>query len=101
MVSAVLPLYLVYTLGLTPLQFGVLAAAPGHFDAVFVVSFCAALVGLGILTLFVENPRRAEPAAEPEPEPAKNPVSIRAAARLLVAPRFRTLVVVGCLLGLA
>src|SRR5919199_636394 len=34
--------------------FGLLAVAPNAFDAVFVASFCAALVGLAVLTLFVE-----------------------------------------------
>ena len=37
------------------LAFGLLTLVPGAFDAVFVVSFCAAVVGLGVLLLFVEN----------------------------------------------
>lgn len=40
------------------LAFAVLAAAPGAYDAVFVASFAAALVGLAILALFVTEPRR-------------------------------------------
>ena len=75
--------------------FGLLALVPGAFDAIFVVSFCAALVGLGFLTLFVENRPVADDAA-----PATPPVSLKAAAGLLRAPRFRTLVLVGAVLSL-
>jgi MFS family permease len=35
--------------------FGILMLAPDAFDAVFVVSFCFALLGLGVLLLFAEN----------------------------------------------
>src|SRR5690242_19490456 len=35
--------------------FGVLSALPNAFDLVFIISFCAALVGLGVLSLFVDN----------------------------------------------
>jgi MFS family permease len=38
------------------IAFGLLSIAPGAYDAVFVVSLCAALIGLGFLTLFVQNP---------------------------------------------
>src|SRR5436309_278063 len=37
------------------LAFCVLGFAPGAFDAVFVVSFCAAVIGLSVLVVFVEN----------------------------------------------
>jgi MFS family permease len=79
--------------------FGLLALAPDAFDVIFVVSFCAGLVGLGILVLFVEN----RPALEHE-EPAEEPterVSLRAAAGLLRITRVRALVIVGSLLGVA
>ncbi|MGH8565031.1 MAG: MFS transporter [Gammaproteobacteria bacterium] len=75
--------------------FAVLAAAPGAYDAVFVVSLAAALVGLAVLGLFAENhgdrPDRAAPAAS-------------ARARLgavLARRRFLALLVTGGLLGLA
>lgn len=35
--------------------FAVLTAAPGAFDAVFVTSFCFAVLGLGVIGLFVKN----------------------------------------------
>jgi MFS family permease len=77
------------------LAFGMLAAAPGRFDAIFVVSFCVALIGLGILVLFVKNHRddRADNAA-----PA---VSIRSAFALLRRRHFALLIGLGCLLGVA
>ncbi len=78
------------------LAFGLLALAPGAYDAVFVVSLCAALIGLGILTLFVEN--RPLPADAPGDRPA---VSLRAAARLVRAPGFGPLLLVGAGLSLA
>ena len=75
--------------------FGLLALAPLAFDSLFLVSFCIAMVGLGVLVLFVHNP---PPGIEAEPVP---PPSLRDAARLLEAPAFRMLLVVGGMLGLA
>lgn len=43
----------------------ILAALPNAFDVVFVASFSAAIVGLGVLMLFVANPER-----PPVPAPA-------------------------------
>jgi MFS family permease len=73
--------------------FGLLALVPNAFDAVFVASFCAAVVGLGVLLLFVEN--------RPPAETAARVPSLRAAVGLLAAPRFRALVIAGAALGLA
>jgi MFS family permease len=77
------------------LAFGMLALAPGRFDAIFVVSFCIALVGLGILFFFVENHRDERPASE---APA---VSLRSAFGLLRSRHFTLVIGIGCLLGLA
>ena len=44
------------------LAFGLLAARAGRFDAVFVVSFCFAVIGLGVLVLLVRRPARSTPA---------------------------------------
>jgi MFS family permease len=80
------------------LAFSLLALAPNAFDAIFVVSFCIALIGLAILVLFVQNPpREARPAAAEDDEP----VSLRAAAGLLRVPRFRALVLIAFALALA
>lgn len=74
------------------IAFSLLTIAPGEFDAVFVVSFAAALIGFAILVLFVEN--------RPVAVSADSPVSLGGAARLLGSLRFRTLVAVAGLLGL-
>jgi len=74
------------------IAFSLLTLTPGEFDAIFVVSFCAALVGLGLLVLFVEN--------RPVLAPDDSPVSVVAAARLLGTRRFRVLVAVAGALGL-
>lgn len=72
---------------------GVLALAAGSFDAVFVVSFCVAALGVMVLVLFVRDRREAAPAT------AK--VSLREAASLLRDAPVRRLVLAACLLGLA
>ncbi|HEV8636755.1 MAG TPA: MFS transporter [Chloroflexota bacterium] len=77
------------------IAFGLLALAPTAFDAVFVVSFCAAMLGLGILVLFVEN-RAGAPS-----DPAGPAVSLRSVLGLLAEPRFRALFLAGAALGLA
>ena len=69
------------------IAFGLLWLAPGEFDAIFLVSFCFALVGLAMLVLFVEN--------RPVPVADAAHVSLRAAVRLLGRRRFATLAVVG------
>lgn len=76
------------------LAFGLLALAPDAFDAVFVVSFCFALVGVGVLGLFI--PARATGG---EPAPTER-VSFGAALGLLGAPRFRMLTLAAGLLSL-
>jgi MFS family permease len=70
--------------------FALLSLVPLGFDTIFVTSFCFALVGLGILVLFVDGRSRAADAEEPPVEP----VRIREAFALLRAGRFRTLVLV-------
>ena len=37
------------------LAFAILAAAPSRFDIVFVISFCVAIVGLGVIVVFVDG----------------------------------------------
>ncbi|MEV6642566.1 MFS transporter [Amycolatopsis sp. NPDC051371] len=68
------------------------ATNPEAFDAVFVVSFCVAAIGVLLLVLFVRDPRTPRPA---------NPVSPRAAAALLRGSGVRRLLVAACVLGLA
>jgi MFS family permease len=75
------------------IAFGLLALAPLAFTSVFLVSFCFAVAGLGVIVLLVPR-RSARTAAEPGP-------SMRSAATLLTVPRFRALVVAASLLGIA
>ena len=77
------------------LAFGILALAPDSFDAIFVVSFCFALMGLGLLLLFVKNPPAEKLDVAESPR-----VTVRAAAGLLRAPRFRVVLLVGSALSL-
>jgi MFS family permease len=69
------------------IAFGLLWLAPGDFDGVFLVSFCAGLIGLAVLVLFVQN--------RPVPVADAAHVSVRSAARLLGRRRFGTLTLVG------
>lgn len=94
--------------------FALLAFVPGGYDAVFVVSFCIALIGLGVLWLFV--PARPAPlaagaapahagadavSAPARPTALEQPVvSLATALGLLRGGRFRRLVLAGSLLGL-
>ena len=78
------------------LAFGLLSLAPGAYDAVFVISLCAALIGLGILTLFVDNPP-ASTALDRHPPP----LSWRSAGGLLGVRGMTPLLVAGTLLSLA
>jgi MFS family permease len=74
------------------LAFGLLAAVPSGYDAVFVVSFCIALIGLGALALLVGNKGSDRSGA--------NAVSLRAALGLLRRTEFRALVAAGSVLSL-
>jgi MFS family permease len=73
--------------------FGILALAPLAFTSVFLVSFCVAIAGLGVIALLV--PSRVERMD------AKPPLSLRQLSPLLLERRFRALVLVASLLGLA
>jgi MFS family permease len=85
------------------LAFGILALAANAYTSVFVVSFCIALIGVGILVLLVPQPRReVEVAAgQIESEPPHERVSLREALVVLGAPRFRALLVAAGALALA
>ena len=74
--------------------FGLLALAPGSYDAVFVVSLCAALIGIGVLTLFVQN----QPIAFAAPE--QRPLWRGVAARVVRVPGLGRLLLAGTMLSL-
>ena len=68
-----------------------LQLVPGGYDTVFVTSFCAAIIGLGMLTLLVDNP----PLAIPVSRPARSKASPGSAMVLLRSKRYRSLLVAG------
>jgi MFS family permease len=75
------------------IAFGLLSLLPNAFDAVFVASLSFALIGLGVLGLFVEN----RPIAiEGQPKP-----SLRATYSLLNLSQLRVLIIAGSVLGVA
>ncbi len=77
------------------IAFALLALLPNKFDVLFVASFAFAIVGLGVILLFV-------PATSPnERQVPATPVSIQGALKLLVEPRFRGQVTAATFLGLA
>ena len=75
--------------------FGLLALAPLAFDTLFLVSFCFAAVGVGVLVLLVREPARKAVAADAPP------VRLRGAFALLRARRFRALFIAASVLSLA
>jgi MFS family permease len=75
--------------------FALLASAPGSYHTLFLISFCIALLGVGVITLLVREPKARERAPEEERP------DLRAATRLLRERAFRGLTVAGSALGLA
>jgi MFS family permease len=77
------------------LAFGLLAAAPRRYDAIFVVSFCFAIVGVAVIALLVRE-ERAKPA-----DPLSRRAAMARAMGLLRVPAFRRLTLAAGALGLA
>lgn len=73
--------------------FGLLLAAPDRYDTVFVASFGIAAFGVVMLALLVRDRTQAVD--------RENPVSVGAALRLLLLPRFRRVCIAALLLGVA
>jgi len=78
------------------IAFALLAAAPGSYHNLFLISFFVAVLGFGVITLLVREPkpRRERPAKAETPD-------LRAALALLRGARFRALTIAGAALGLA
>ena len=82
------------------LAYVLLDVTSNDYDAVFITSFCIALIGFAVLGCFVEN---RHPQAEGDTATAAAgsfTASVRAAVGLLHLRPFRRVVVAGCLLGL-
>jgi MFS family permease len=79
---------------------GLLLAAPGDYDSVFLVSFLFAAIGLATLVLLVprDRERRQSPAASAAPAAPR--ASLRSAAGLVGDRRFRRLIIVSAALSL-
>jgi MFS family permease len=75
--------------------FALLLLAPDAYDVLFIVSFCVALIGLGVLVLFVENHQAVTVSTD------RLMVSLGLAIGLLREPRFRGIALAGGLLSLA
>lgn len=73
---------------------GLLVLAPGSFDAVFIVSFCFAIVGVSVIGLLVESPATSVPATDTPP------VSSQIIVQLLGRQNFRALVWISSALAL-
>lgn len=98
------------------LAFAILALTANAYTTVFVVSFCIALIGVGIIVLLVPQPRRVRSGPQPEvradgharqvavqpvAEPPAERVSLREALVVLGMARFRALLIAGGALALA
>jgi MFS family permease len=75
--------------------FALLAASPLAFHSVFLVSFFIALLGVGVLVLFVDQKGPVADAEAP-----KRPPTLNGAFGLLRVPRYRALIIAGGLLSL-
>lgn len=75
------------------LAFGILALAPNDFDAIFIVSFCIAVIGVGIIVLMVRGDRETLPSSEAG-------VTWSDVSMLVREPRFRGLLLAAGVLNL-
>jgi sugar phosphate permease len=73
--------------------FAILAMVPTRFDVVFVTACCVAVIGLGVLTLFVQN---VSPATRAGPAQVS---SLQAALPVIGHPQFRTILTIASLLS--
>jgi MFS family permease len=86
------------------LAFALLALIPLGFNTVFLVSFMIALIGLGIIVLFVQPERAKEREAGEDAETAtvEAPApSLKAAFHLLRESRYRGILIAGAMLSVA
>jgi MFS family permease len=81
--------------------FVLLALTPGSFDSIFVVSFCFALIGLGILVLLVDGQPGGSNSGAVKADPGPNDTaSLREALTLLGQPTFARILGVGAVFAL-
>lgn len=75
------------------LAFALLMVLPGEYNAVFLISFCFAIVGVAVIGLYVRNVDR--------PEPKHNATTLRSLVLVMRAPKIARMTVVVFALGLA
>ncbi len=75
------------------LAFGILALAPNDFNSIFIVSFCIALIGVGIIMLAVQGERETVPTSEAS-------ITWADLTALVREPRFRSLLLAAGVLNL-
>lgn len=76
-----------------------LAFTANAYDAIFVVSFCFAVIGLAVLSLFVQNRKTTDVLIEGTLAQVKT-IAIGDVARLLAQPSFRSIALIGGLFSL-
>jgi MFS family permease len=84
--------------------FAILAIAANAFTSVFLVAFCIAMIGVGILVLLVPRPPReaeAEATGDIAGQPVRQRVSLREALVVVGTARFRALLIAVGALALA
>jgi MFS family permease len=89
------------------LAFAILAVAANAYASVFFVSFCIAVIGVGIVVLLVPRPARddepepAAPSATERASPSTERASLREALVVVGMPRFRALLIAAGALALS
>jgi MFS family permease len=82
------------------LAFAILKYSPGAYDSVFVVSLCVAVLGLGVIGFFVQNPPRRSGAGAAEAALAGASPPRPGGRQLLGNRTFRRIIMAGALLSL-
>jgi MFS family permease len=87
------------------LAVAILSVVPQGYDAIFVVSFCVAVVGVAVIVLFVDNPgdrpvARSHEGVTAELLDTKSDVSLGRVCALLIHSEFRTVTIAGSALAL-
>ncbi|HZT77623.1 MAG TPA: MFS transporter [Vicinamibacterales bacterium] len=84
--------------------FALLTVVGPRFDAIFVVSFCVAVVGVAVIALFVRNPDQSVPGDDDRVDAAESPApaapTFADGITLFREPAFRTVILVGSALSL-
>jgi MFS family permease len=78
------------------IAFGILTLSSDSYDVIFIVSLCFAVLGVGVIGLFVQNPS----STRADASVTTSPPSLRAALSLAKETRFGALLLIGAALSL-